>query len=153
MSLAIQYHMKRKGKKLAKGGSIEDAHEKQAGVHMPVHSGSGKADKSMAGLLARKKEHAPIARGMHKEKLDELKSMPSPKLPLAEGGSVGCSNCGYAEGGEALADFDSADFDAGGYEDTEANYTGSNSGDELGDEGEEQRRKSALLSYLRRKTG
>lgn len=151
MSLAISYHMKRKDKKMAKGGSIEDAHQKQEGVNLPVHSGSGKAGSSMAGLLAKK--HPQIARGMHADKLEELKKMKSPKLPMAEGGDV-CMHCGgamMAEGGE-LADFDSADFDAGGFEGKEANYTGANSGDELSTEGEEERKKSILSRILASRT-
>lgn len=126
----------------ARGGSVEDAHEKQVGVNMPVYTGRYGAGTSGAGLEVRGKR-SPNARGMNKETLEDLKRMKGPTK----------GRSGFAEGGEALADFDSADFDAGGFEGTEADYSGDNSGDHLSDEGEEQRRKSALMGYLRRKTG
>lgn len=81
-----------------------------------------------------------LSRSMHKNNLDELKAMPNPKLK-AMGGDVACPSCGHmAEGGEAnlpVADFESADFDVldeMGDESSKADYTGSNSGDHLGNE-------------------
>lgn len=112
-SIAVAYSMKKKKK--ASGGSVEsgdvtmnlakggNVYGEGHGVHPQIHSGTGKGGSSMAGVLAKSKKHSDkvIARGMHKDKLDELKKMPSPSLPKAHGGEVSegdpawaCSECG-----------------------------------------------------------
>jgi hypothetical protein len=138
MSLAIAYGMKKKAKKMAEGGEAGDGSHRrnnEKGVHT---SGSGGLHESTAGSLAkvgtslhRKGDRARVygeahagegalnkSKELHREKLDEMKSMKKPNL-YAEGGDVcecgtpGCPRCdddaaskptaisgGYAEGGE-----------------------------------------------------
>jgi hypothetical protein len=75
--------------KYAKGGNVYGVGH---GVHGQVHSGTGKGGSSEAGLKAKHaKHHGDIieSRGLHKEKLEELREMPNPKLKgLAHGGFV-----------------------------------------------------------------
>src|SRR6185295_11978001 len=79
----------------------------------------------------------------HESVLQEMKEMPAPKLK-AMGGAVDCPHCGRAmseggvaerEGDEIVAGFEDNKFDvlpSYGEEMSKADYTGKNSGDELG---------------------
>jgi hypothetical protein len=141
MSLALKYRMK----KMAKGGDVKGIHK--------VSSASVTGGESEAGLTVQGMKHAAFPEGRkqplkhakqeHKKVLGELKSMPSPKLPMAEGGQV-CMHCGgmgYSEGGEVAntdlpeADFQPNEFDVLHLEDDlESSNTGENSGDYDGDD-------------------
>lgn len=168
----------------SRGGFVEK------GVHQPEFSKTstslgGSSGRSLAGrqLLEAKEAHSKEgwakrmekAKGEHEGVLDELRSMPNPKL-LAEGGEAEqgpidkdtadtfakgmCPSCGYSEGGmvanqdEPIADFMPNEFDDLHLRDElKFNYTGKNSGDEDGSDLNQE--KSGLVDRImkRRKRG
>lgn len=143
-----------KGGGVHRQGGLEPRGQSVAGSYARLHKEAKDRPASLYGPALRgereKSEDESLWKGkakkQHETVLSELKSMKGPHGKYAEGGSV-CMACG----GD-VADFDTDDFENKGFHGDEANYTGANSGDELGDAGEEKRRKSALLSYLRRKS-
>jgi len=141
-----------KPKMYAKGGSVEDAREKQTGVNMPVHTGRYGAGTSAAGVEA-KRGNVQAARGMHKDTLDELRAMKGPHGNYADGGMIDrvMKRGGYSEGGkvanedEIEAGFMPNEFDDLHLrDDLESSYTGANSGDELSSPGEDERRRDMV---------
>lgn len=120
-SLAVAYSMKRKKKasggsvdsgdmtmNLSKGGDVKGVHDEIGGkgISGPGHNvrraKQGEDELRSHSYRSKVKEilHGS-AKEQHKEKLDELRAMPSPKLPKAHGGEVSegdpawaCSECG-----------------------------------------------------------
>ena len=108
--MAVAYSMK---KKMAKGGKVQWGQiEKEPGINAKgVHKSYGKTGTSDAGILIGaakkmhdknpdKKKYVELAKHSHKEVLKELKEDKTDRKNLAEGGAVGCPNCGYFDGGE-----------------------------------------------------
>lgn len=141
-SMAIAYSMKKKGKP----SSHEDRERQkgQKGVHIQAHNeelGSSKAgDYAYAG-------YTDEAKDMHESKLEQLKAMPKPNLPMSEGGDVDENDLVdrimkkrmYSEGGMVanedgpIADDMDAEYDDLVLDDhLESHYDGKDSGDELG---------------------
>ena len=114
--LAVAYSMKKKGNKMAEGGSVDGTGSRihnEKGVHKsnePLPNDSGV---SSAGENVRDggRTSTILAKEKHNKRLAELKAMPSPKL-MAEGGTVDCPSCGhnFDMGGE-IADTQPNDFD------------------------------------------
>ncbi len=129
------------------------------GVHTPYYYGTESG-------------HSGSSKEKHKENLSYLKSDKTDRKNLAEGGMVddddkpdrsGHVSGSYAEGGdmidrimrkrsgEPVADFEPADFDVLDEIDVpdDANYTGANSGDELGDGREDDDRRDIVARIMR----
>lgn len=172
-ALAIAYSMKRKKKasggtvesgdsemNYAEGGKVSSNKSRQnfeKGVHESA-SDDMSSDKgtSMAGHAARKGHQ--WSNQEHRRVLDEMKKMPNPQLK-AEGGEVDpttevtCPHCAksFSHGGqvansdEPVADFMPNEFDDLHLrDDLDSSYTGANSGDELGNEQEDEDRKDLV---------
>lgn len=153
MSMALKYGMMKRAKKMAEGGEIKGVHEtepygttsSQAGVH--VETG---ADKSA------KKEHHRVLKEMHEMRGKDRKH-------LAEGGDVGEDDMisrimqkHYSEGGmlsnqtPVTADFEDNEFDDLVKDDElDSSYTGSDSGDEIGDAQEDEDRRDIVSRIMR----
>lgn len=122
MSMAIQYAMQKRAKKMAKGGDVK-------GVHMPMdnHDRRGKSDPgeySDAAHYIRRtgqfgnaseenaQEYEAKAKKQHAEKLHEMRSMKKPNL-YAEGGACeahGTPMCEMCHGGEYAKGGDAEDY-------------------------------------------
>ncbi len=93
-SIAIAYSVKRRAKK-AKGGEIKGINRqsdvRQMGTSEAGHHAKYRpSDKDMAYSNAQAKKH-------HEQTLSEMRSMPKPKLPMAEGGGVHAANKKYRQ--------------------------------------------------------
>lgn len=163
MSLAIAYGVKRKAKKMAKGGESS-----QAGKKAAYHSGYGLKDMKsegvnhqtakgvpgVSGMGMRVRVGDPDAKKMAKNKLEELRAMPKANIKgMAEGGEAlneemierlmrKRENC-YSEGGQVANNTHQFEYefeepnnfdDLSRRDDLEFSYTGANSGDELGND-------------------
>jgi hypothetical protein len=183
MSLATSYGMKKRNKCAHGGyaGSCGECYAKGGAVHETTT----KKGVSRAGSLLRTAEkyapHMEKAKGaamddakkLHKKTLEELKSMKAPDLK-AEGGDITVDEPEddivnrilqqrYSKGGqvanetEELAGFAPNEFDDLVLrDDLESSYTGENSGDYIGNEGEDDRREdivSRILRSLRKRPG
>lgn len=181
-SLAIAYSMKKKKKasggtvesgdetmNYSKGGDVKGVHREQP------HKG-----RSLAGEIVRgarqgtKDKHQSmneLAKTLHQQKLDELREDKGDRRNMAEGGEVDpmmevtCPHCAqsFSHGGQVANDtgqgvasdrlpneFDDLVLRADDMEDAE--YTGANSGDEIGNSGEDERRDDVVMrSMLKRK--
>lgn len=169
-------------KKMAEGGDIDKFVERQKnkpkikGVHESVMPGNQKyAGTSNAGSYHPGEKHGfganqETSKRLHKEKLEELRSMKKPNL-YAEGGDVEDDQDMidrvmqkrehmYSEGGRVanedhgpdesrLADFSPNEFDDLALrDDLEFHYTGENSGDELGNEREDHDRRDIVARVM-----
>ncbi len=146
------------------GTSSVVSHEK--GVHEPImRSDPGT---SIAGAHHGKYgNNQETSKRIHKEKLDEMRSMPRPHGEYAEGGEVGKDDDDlvmtimkkrYSKGGQVSNDvgegqdvdkmanqFDDLVLD----DDLSADYTGENSGDEIGNEQEDDDRKDVVSQIMK----
>lgn len=165
-AFAIACSMKKRAKKMAKGGSVDEGpseKENQMGVHKIVPN----YDRAHAEVKHGQSEaRYGDKKAAHKQVLSELKQMPNPKIKgLAEGGDVdddmvsrimmAMGGESYSEGGQVAndtpitADFESNDFDDLVHRDElEQSYTGANSGDELGDAQEDKDRNDIVKKIM-----
>jgi len=159
MSMAIAYRL---GKK---------KHDK--GVHKPVgeerygrgasEAGEDYRDYKSEPKGAFSEQGAKSSKDKHREILDELMGMRGGRENMACGGKVGEDDMiskimakHYSEGGrlanktEITADFDPNEFDDLALRDgLEEHETGANSGDELGDEQEDEDRRDMVSKIMR----
>ena len=148
-------------KRMAKGGWMNWEPQKPTGVHSRSASSvaaENYGDKysrgeSSAGHDIRaskkpwvsdedKKKLVEGAKSEHKKRLDELRSMPNPKL-MSEGGMI--ANDDDIEAGFMPNQFD----DLALRDDLESSYTGANSGDFEGSEDEDERRRDIVARIMR----
>lgn len=140
-------------KRMAGGGELKGVHvasgsAQKEGVGHMGHP-SRQTEYSRAGHATR--EHAKYggehnlrrAKFQHEKVLEELRSMKGPHGNYSEGGRV-------ANEDEITAGFEPNEFDDLHLrDDLDFEYTGANSGDELGDEGEDERRRDIVSRIMR----
>lgn len=158
MSLAIAYGMKQRAKKMASGGMMEPGGMCEHGKQMceMCHGGKmaegGFVDEEMASGYEPMPEEKP-------EHMDEH-SMENQEFPMEEEDMVTrimkSRAKGYSEGGRvandtpAMADDEDNQFDdLVKRDDLESSYTDANSGDELGNEREDEDRKDIVSRIMR----
>lgn len=159
MSMALKYNMK---KRMAKGGHVKGVHAPMDSRIIHAEPGTSEAGNEVRWAKAHRhsgdeksaRAAEKAAKGHHAETLSELKTMPRPHGEYAEGGMIGDDDDDlvmsimkkrYASGGEVSNDTgDGMDADAmenqfdylveHGDEQGDADYTGADSGDEVGNE-------------------
>lgn len=166
--------------------NLQDKRGDQKGVHAPSYTNEKDKGRSEAGDVVRqykgssgsfKDSKMEMAKDEHKSKLEEMQSMPDPKLKgLAEGGEVGeqsplskgdmyddlvdriMMHKSYSEGGKVsndVGDGEIADEKENQFDDLvldddmEFNYTGDNSGDHIGDEQEDDDRRDIVSKIMK----
>lgn len=177
-SLAIAYSMKRKGKKMAHGGMLTDdnyqsectadcnspceVHEQESGF--VEHEGNRvKSDADAMGEDNRKlNQHGEMEEGPTGARMAEGGMMTDDGYQSEDdemdmiGRIMNQRQKMYSKGGKVSnSDMPEADFKPNEFDDLhlrddlESTYTGANSGDELGDDDEDDRRKD-MVSYIMR---
>lgn len=143
---------------MAQGGYMKGINKQSANRQYGTSDAGHFAKYKTSGNDGSKEYTNEKAKGEHRKVLDEMKEMPKPKLPMAEGGMLTDSGyqtdaemldmvgrimakrqMHYSEGGKvANSDLPEADFMPNEFDDLhlrddlESSYTGANSGDELG---------------------
>lgn len=94
--LQADYHIGYKGKKMAHGGDVKGVHSEEKAHHYYDKAGHKEGGVSVAGSLARQAKHpksyeeyagGESAKQIHREKLQEMRSMKKPQL-MAHGGEM-----------------------------------------------------------------
>ena len=157
-SLAMAYQMKKKARKMAAGGFSE--REQESGYNCP-DCASGHCQMhgySAGGFVAGEKSSGYDTMPMDHEKMnmaaeDEDEDMISrimKKRMMSMGGRV--ANEDHGPNNEDLADFEPNEFDDLSLrDDLDSSYTGANSGDELGDEQEDEDRHDIVSRIMRQR--
>lgn len=150
-SLAIAYHEKKSAQHKAKGGFVED--EKESGYELPcVHCARGACmvhgdDMAHGGMIEEEEMESGYQRmpddreKMNEEAEEEDEDMVGRimRQRYSKGGMV--ANEDHGPDDDDLADFKPNEFDDLSLrDDLEQHYTGANSGDEIGDEQEDDDR-------------
>jgi hypothetical protein len=143
-SLAIAYAMKKKGKKMAQGGRVQAEDDRMLNQHGEYEVGAEGMDQDNESTPDHMDAHDVENQTAHEDMVGRI---------MAQRGKH------YAKGGpvtskmdsDDLADFDQNDFD---YLDQrnagdEADYTGANSGDDLGDARETWDRKDTVAEIMK----
>ena len=147
-SLAIAYSMKRRAKKMAKEAGGEMSHQEcdencssPCDMHAPeMQDDMGPADEAM-GSMDDMAQEAP-SESDDKDMISRIMSK-----RMSKGGMVANEDHGHDD--EDLADFMPNEFDdLAMRDDLEESYTGANSGDELGNEGEDKRRSDIVARIM-----
>lgn len=176
--MALAYNMKKRMKKECHGGDMMASGGAVKGVHESITRGDAGTSNAGAHIGGHGYgNNVNTAKRIHKEKLSELRAMPKPNLPMAEGGEIMEPMHGeqhgdkeldmvgrimkhrehmYSKGGEVanddqpMADAMPNDFDDLALHDgLEFHDTGANSGDELGDEAEDHDRKDIVSKIMK----
>lgn len=158
------------GGMMAEGGEVDDSdsmtpggtHRDLSEFHNGRNLGMSAAGAHVRGAAMAKKagqhraeaSRIDSAKNLHREALDKLKSAKRPHL-YAEGGEVDDSDIVdrimNSRKGEPVADFENNDFD---YMDetspgAEGDYTGTNSGDEIGNAQEDEDQRDIVARIMR----
>lgn len=137
-SLAIAYSMKRKGKKCASGGTVD--------------SGDPEMNYETGGKVPNP-QPSPQPQLVSQTEAEKFRKGAN----FSEGGEVTCPHCEkkFSHGGQVanddqpVADFLPNDFDDLSLrDDLEEYYTGKNSGDEIGNKGEDKRRDDVVMRAM-----
>jgi hypothetical protein len=170
-SLAIAYAMKRKRKKMAEGGetapydnfakSVKDAFSMGEAKGAPPSPAPEKKDTDPATAAMKKAFHAPgYAEGGMVHPCENCGHVSHPVENQDDHedmvGEIMKKRHMYSEGGKVAnktpptADFESAEYDdLVKDDDLEEHYTGKNSGDEEGDEAEDEDRKDMVSQIMK----